>query len=319
MQYAAGPHKIANWASIVNAHIFPGPAIITALKSAAHSAIASINFQNFTEITGGGAPDYLSEGLASGDPPTSFYDDSNVDADQDLSETETPDSDSDSSSLNAKRRVFGGRKGSVVSISTTISSSAEYISPPPQSPTFNSAIPSPGFSASHTPMARGLLLLAQMSSEDNLLTPQYTQQCLQMARRHKDFVLGFIAQQALNKTHQDNFIVMTPGVSLPPSDEPAPTPSKRNSFDARARVERPRSNRMSTLIPNVLGLGSKSDGLGQQYNTPRHVILDKGSDIIIVGRAILNADDKAWEAERYRKAGWAAYLERTGNQSGKNG
>ena len=39
------------------------------------------------------------------------------------------------------------------------------------------------------------------------------------------------------------------------------------------------------------------------------------SDIVIVGRGILKADDPQTEAERYRRHAWQAYLERTGQQA----
>ncbi|KAG7252220.1 hypothetical protein CRUP_030100, partial [Coryphaenoides rupestris] len=53
-----------------------------------------------------------------------------------------------------------------------------------------------------------------------------------------------------------------------------------------------------------------SDGLGQQYATPEEVITNKGSDVVIVGRGILGASDRAEAAEAYRKAGWDAYVKR---------
>jgi uridine monophosphate synthetase len=52
------------------------------------------------------------------------------------------------------------------------------------------------------------------------------------------------------------------------------------------------------------------DAFGQQYLTPDRVINELGSDIIIVGRGILNAKDPLAEAQRYQKAGWDAYMKR---------
>lgn len=56
--------------------------------------------------------------------------------------------------------------------------------------------------------------------------------------------------------------------------------------------------------------------LGQQYTTPEEVLYNKGSDVIIVGRGILEAPDKLKAAESYRKSGWEAYTKRLG-QSGQ--
>ncbi|XP_037095725.1 uridine 5'-monophosphate synthase [Syngnathus acus] len=54
------------------------------------------------------------------------------------------------------------------------------------------------------------------------------------------------------------------------------------------------------------------DFLGQQYTTPEEVIYNKSSDVIIVGRGILEAPDRLHAAEAYRKSGWEAYTRRTG-------
>lgn len=121
------------------------------------------------------------------------------------------------------------------------------------------------------PLGRGLLLLAEMSSKGALTKGSYTTDSVEMARRNKDFVFGFIAQNKMNQYDDEDFIVMSPGV----------------------------------------GLDVKGDGLGQQYRTPREVIVESGADVIIVGRGIYGQPDKLVEqAQRYRQAGWDAYLER---------
>ena len=51
------------------------------------------------------------------------------------------------------------------------------------------------------------------------------------------------------------------------------------------------------------------DSLGQQYHSPRDVILTYRSDVIIVGRGIRLAADPAAAARQYRDAGYQAYLD----------
>lgn len=59
-------------------------------------------------------------------------------------------------------------------------------------------------------------------------------------------------------------------------------------------------------------LKKTSDGLGQQYVTPRAAILERGSDVIIVGRGIIQAEDPAVVAQTYKEEAFAAYKERIG-------
>ncbi len=112
---------------------------------------------------------------------------------------------------------------------------------------------------------RGLLLLAEMSSENNLFTKEYALQTLRMAEQFPEFVIGFISQQKLSE--DPSWIYMTPGVQLQ----------------------------------------AGKDALGQQYVTPEMALVTHQSDIIIVGRGIIKAEDTLAEARKYREAGWSAY------------
>lgn len=125
-----------------------------------------------------------------------------------------------------------------------------------------------------------------MSSAGNLATGEYTKTTVAMARRHPDFVMGFVAMRRVDEDEATSggvavgegadYIIMTPGV----------------------------------------GLDSKGDGKGQQYRTPDEVIKESGCDVIIVGRGIYGKGEGSEDsviveqAIRYRDAGWKAYQER---------
>ncbi|KAJ2920102.1 hypothetical protein MD484_g349, partial [Candolleomyces efflorescens] len=140
-----------------------------------------------------------------------------------------------------------------------------------------------GLASVGLPLQRGLLLLAEMSTAGTLAKGLYTEEAVQMARKNKDFVIGFIAQHRMDgvgalqedDVSDEDFLVLTPGV----------------------------------------GLEEKGDAMGQQYRTPRQVVLESGCDVIIVGRGIYGKDLNAVgviaaRAERYMTEGWSAYLER---------
>jgi uridine monophosphate synthetase len=59
---------------------------------------------------------------------------------------------------------------------------------------------------------RGFIVLAQMSSKGNLITPEYSAEAVKLAESHPNQVIGFICQE---KQSQDpRFLHMTPGVNL---------------------------------------------------------------------------------------------------------
>lgn len=255
------------WAPIVNAHIFPGPAIIAALSQAAQKAITQHNTSVSTDIS------------ASPIISATQSEDEDDESDEELDDRDDEDKDEEDSIYDDddERKT---RKASVVSVTTTINTKTETLSPQPRPSISRGASGEDGEEECDNsqkleelgppPFLRSLLLLAQMSSAENFFTPEYTAACLKNARLHRDFVMGFIAQQGMNEAKDDNFIVMTPGVQL----------------------------------------SSGGDGMGQQYNTPRKVIVEGAADVIIVGRGIYAALDRKRAALDYRKQGWTAYEER---------
>ena len=63
------------------------------------------------------------------------------------------------------------------------------------------------------------------------------------------------------------------------------------------------------LTPGVQ-LESSKDELGQVYNTPEKVILEKGGDVIVVGRGIVAAKSPEAQAVIYKDTLWKCYLKR---------
>jgi uridine monophosphate synthetase len=278
-QYTSGHHRIALWAEITNAHVLPGPAIVTALEKAADATIAKYNTSVNTEI--------------SASPRTQQTNGLHAEDDDEAEDDEQPDYSAIESPIevgNEERRLSAAkatdRKHSVVSVTTTLSMRTESISPRPEPGTLQEDVFSLDTAAEllrlgEAPYLRSLLLLAEMSSAGHLMTPEYQKQTVEIARNNRDFVMGFIAQRSLNTEPDDNFITMTPGCQLPPPGEE----------------------------------GKKmGDDLGQQYNTPHKLIFDQGCDIIIVGRGIVRASDRKAEADRYKRAAWTAYEKRIGKK-----
>ena len=121
------------------------------------------------------------------------------------------------------------------------------------------------------PLGRACLLIGEMSSAGNLAACEYTKAAVEMAKKHKEFVIGFISLSCLVDDPQ--FIHMTPGVQL----------------------------------------STGGDTLGQQYLTPADVIVNRGSDVIIVGRGIYQAEDPIKAAVNFKQAAFNPYIQRTEN------
>lgn len=256
LQYTAGSARIIEWAHITNVNMVPGKASVTSLAKAAARWLERYPYQVKTSVT-------------VGTPTTDQFDD--------VSERSDADQD-DERSIEFPPRDQNGRKGSIVS-TTTVTQQYESADSPRLVKTIAEGDETLFPGIEEAPLQRGLLILAQMSSEGNFMKGEYTQACVEAAREHQDFVMGFVSQESLNSQPDDAFIHMTPGCQLPPSDE-----------DQNAAVA--------------------GDGKGQQYNTPQKLIGIAGTDIVIVGRGIIKAGDPESEADRYRSAAWKAYSER---------
>ena len=121
---------------------------------------------------------------------------------------------------------------------------------------------------------RGMLLLAEMTSQGSLAVGEYTQRAVDMARKYFQTVVGFVATKELsrlapNANLEEDFVVFTTGVNN----------------------------------------ASKGDALNQQYQTVTSA-MEGGSDFLIVGRGLYAAKDPVAAAKEYQKAGWEAYKRR---------
>jgi orotidine-5'-phosphate decarboxylase len=121
---------------------------------------------------------------------------------------------------------------------------------------------------------RGILILAEMTSKGSLAVGEYTRASVEIAKKHKGHVLGFVATRELSAESEshggasgEDFVIFTTGISI----------------------------------------SSKGDPLGQQYQSPASA-MERGADFLIVGRGIYSGPDPVASAKAYREAGWAAYL-----------
>jgi orotidine 5'-phosphate decarboxylase subfamily 1 len=125
-------------------------------------------------------------------------------------------------------------------------------------------------------LPRGILILAQMSSEGTLAFGEYTKKAVELANSNKNAVAGYIGNGGDTNQLRElasmcfvGHVIFTPGVQIQ----------------------------------------SKADNLGQRYTAPEEAVL-AGSDCIIVGRGIYGAENPLEMAKKYREAGWNAYLKR---------
>ena len=121
----------------------------------------------------------------------------------------------------------------------------------------------------------GVLLLAQMSSRGNLLSPDYTETVVKTGSMH-DGVFGFIGNgskpndlKILREKVGQGKLIWTPGVNI------------------------------------AVGDGE----MGQRYGAPDEAIR-AGSDCIIVGSGIHKSEDPAKSAKSYAEVSWKALLGR---------
>jgi len=128
-------------------------------------------------------------------------------------------------------------------------------------------------------LPRGILILAQMSSAGTLATGDYTKKAVELANANKEAVAGYIGNGGDTNELRKLAEIVFVGHAI--------------------------------LTPGVQ-IQSKADTLGQRYTTPEEAIL-AGSDCIIVGRGIYEAENPLEIAKKYREAGWNAYLKRVGD------
>jgi orotidine-5'-phosphate decarboxylase len=67
------------------------------------------------------------------------------------------------------------------------------------------------------------------------------------------------------------------------------------------------------FTPGVNSASKSGDSKGQQYCSPAEAVLERGADIIIVGRGLIKSSDVVATAENYRSEGWTALTKRITN------
>lgn len=66
------------------------------------------------------------------------------------------------------------------------------------------------------------------------------------------------------------------------------------------------------LTPGV-NMNKSDDSLGQKYQNPSDVIINKGADIAVVGRGIYQDANPGEAAKQYKEWLWNTYIERISN------
>ncbi|KAF7259484.1 hypothetical protein EG68_03149 [Paragonimus skrjabini miyazakii] len=112
------------------------------------------------------------------------------------------------------------------------------------------------------------IVVAQMSSQDNLVDESYSAKCLELCKANVDVLAGWVCQNPL------------PGSSELIASNPS----------------------LFYWVPGVR-VDATGDDLGQKYNSPDQVLVRFGTNVIlIVGRGITEASDPIAAAELYRQA-----------------
>lgn len=122
----------------------------------------------------------------------------------------------------------------------------------------------------NNPNDRGVFLLAELSSADTLIGLKYAEDTIAVATGVHKDLVTGIVCQTKTLVNDPGLIQLTPGVKI----------------------------------------DDVSDNLGQQYNTPEYVMREKGADIAVVGRGIIEAQFPESAAKLYRERLWKAYVER---------
>ncbi|KAI9552417.1 hypothetical protein GHT06_022783 [Daphnia sinensis] len=130
-----------------------------------------------------------------------------------------------------------------------------------------------GDSSSDSRRTCGCVLVLEMSTKNALTNEDYAKEAAKWGLIASDVVTGFVGQSA------------------PQSDFPG----------------------WVQFTPGVNSSSVSGDSKGQQYCSPAKAVLERGADIIIVGRGLIKSPDVVATAETYRSEGWAALTQRITN------